>query len=216
MKKNSAVLKRVEKYRERRGIRIIDQKSKLYLISKVMYITSFAWFILFHLFYVIGIGVALSASTVEHPIKIIANEVYVIIGTTVAMTVGFVLVLLKKHLAGGIINLIVLPVDVYQFYVLLILKGREIDSMTKFIWRHLVPSVLMLVFCTILCVIAFRVKALLNRDYKRVLEALYITHKERLGSGSEEEWEELLSELSDDELENELDRQHTREYKNKK
>ena len=124
--------------------------------------------------------------------------------------------MLDKHILGAILNVLPLAVVTYEDYVLLVLKNQDIDSMTKFTWRHLIPAILMILAGGIMCLIALRAKALLKRDYTRVLEALYVTYKDRLHGSSEEEWEVLLAELDDAALENEMDKQHTKEYKQRK
>ncbi len=214
MKKNVAVLHRVEKYRERKGIRVADSNGKLYLFFKIMYILSFVWFAAIHFLYFAGELLVIYDPEMSATVSM--TEFYIVAAATVLIILGFIFMLKRRQEVGGIMTVLALPVDTYQFYNLLILTNKDIDSENIFLWRHLMPAILMLVFGILMCVIAIRAKALLNRDYKRVLEALYITHKDRLGSGTEADWEALLSELDDNAIESELDRQHTREYKRKK
>lgn len=214
MKKNQAVLKRVYKFRERRGLRIIDTKSRTYKIFTLLYILSFAWYFVIHLLY-FG-GQALVLADPMQSALVYMEQHYILCATTVLTVVGFVLMLCRQHLAGGILNMISLSVDSYQFYIMLVLRNKEFDSVTKFAWRHAVPAGMMMLFCLIMCAIALRAKHHLNRDYNKVLEALYINNKDKLHGGTEEEWEALLAELDDNALEKQLDKQHTAEYKKKK
>lgn len=214
MKINQAVLNRVHKYRERRGFKIIDTKSTVYKVFLALYILSFSWFFVINFIFFVG-----EARVLANPdrAELVYMEPFFILCLSAILTVaGFVLILCRKHLVGGILNLISLSVGTYQFYDLLALRNKDIDSVSKFIWRHLIPAALMVLFCTVLSAIALRVEHLLKRDYNRVLDALYITYKDKLHSGSEEEWEALLTELDDKSLEEELDRQHTAEYLKKK
>lgn len=214
MKLNRAVLNRVQKYRERKGLRIIDTDSPVYTVSKFFYIVGFAWFAAIQLMFFLGQALILSDATKAELVYM--NHFYIITAAVAVVIAGFVLLLLGKHILGAILNVLPLAVVTYEDYVLLVLKNQDIDSMTKFTWRHLIPAILMILAGGIMCLIALRAKALLKRDYTRVLEALYVTYKDRLHGSSEEEWEVLLAELDDAALENEMDKQHTKEYKQRK
>lgn len=215
MKYNRAVLNRVEKYRERKGLRILDTDSPVYKGAKFLYIFGFVWFAAIQLIFFLGQALVLFDS--KQAERVYMNHFYVISVAVAVAVSGFVLLLIGKHIIGGILNLVSLATVTYEDYVLLVLKNQDIDSMTKFIWRHLIPALIMVLAGGIMCIIALRAKALLKRDYNKVLEALYVTYKDRLHGSSEEEWEVLLAELDDNALEQEMDKQHTKEYlENKK
>ena len=214
MKKNQAVLNRVHKFRERRGLKVVDTDSKVFKAFKISYIVAFGWYLLIHLFYFVG--EALVLSTPEASQAVYMEQFYMLCGGAIIAVVGFILVLCNKFLIGGIFNIISAFLDTYQFYVLLVLRNKDFDSTSKLVVRHILPACLLIVCCMVVCGIALRAKHLFNRDYNRVLEALYVTYKDRLHSGSEEEWERLLTELDDQTIETNLEKHHTASYfKNK-
>lgn len=214
MKLNRAVLSRVEKYRERKGLKILDTDSPVYAVSKFIYIVGFIWFAAIQLMFFLGQALILSDS--KQAELVYMNHFYIISAAVAVSVAGFVLLLLSKYIIGAILNVLSLSVATYEYYVLLVLKNQDIDSMTKFTWRHLIPAIVMVLAGAIMCTIALRAKALLKRDYNRVLEALYVTYKDRLHGNSEDEWEVLLAELDDAALEQEMEKQYTKEYKKSK
>ena len=210
MKYNRAVLSRVDAYRKRKGLKILDTDSPLYAVVKFFYIVGFIWFAAIQLLFFLGQALILSDD--KQADLVYMNHFYIIAGAVALGVIGFILLLRKKHEIGGALNVVALATATYEYYVLLVLKNQNIDSMTKFVWRHLIPAVIMVLAAAIMCIIAIRAKALLKRDYNYALEALYVTYKDRLRGNSEEEWEALLSELDDNAIEREMDKQHTKEY----
>lgn len=223
MKTNKAVLQRVAKYRERRGFKIVDSNSKFYKFIKIMYILAFAWFAAMLTLLIIPIWVwpEEMARGFDMLHKCVVTGVYA--GSIAAC----VTMLCRQHVAAALLNA-VFPVAALIELKYLMHNNRTygIDDTTydffgdellaDYVWRHAAPAVLMMVFCLVLCIIYFREKYLFRRDYNKVLDALYITYKDRLGSGTEEEWQNLLAELDDQVIENELDRQYTKAYKEAK
>lgn len=199
MKKNQAVLNRVYKYRERKGIKITDTDSGVYTAFKVIYIISMIWFFATSLLYVLS-----QCLQFTNPLSakaVLITPFYLICSSTFALVVGTVLLLkFKMHIPAGIINLAALTIAGYEFNYLLVQYNVGMDGVSKFWLRHGAAAAVMALGCIVLCFIGIRAKVILNKDYKRVLEIIYINNKERLSSSNDSEWDQIISEISDSEI----------------
>ncbi len=223
MKMNQAVLARVNKMRERKGFKTVDTKSFFYKICKWLYGLVFIWYV------TVPSILALSwwmfpddygkYTSLFHKIFLTV----VVVGTYAA---GIVL-LKKRHEVGAVLNLVFITAGLFELkYYMHQFKQFNIDDgyvtifgekiLHDYILRHLAPALLMLALGAIICGIYMREKLLLKRDYETVLEALYVGNRDKLHSGSEEEWEALLESLDDAEVENQLDKYHTERYLKRK
>lgn len=197
MKKNPHVLALVDKYRYRKGLTITDEKSTFYKIFKIIYIISIIWTFVFNGLFLIGNLVSLEFAEV----KIKTTPAITQLIATLLLIIGFVLILKKIYIAGGILNILSTVMGTVQYYTLL-LNDIQLNGGIKhfFFWRHFAPAVVLIITCVVLCYIGIKAKILLNRDYKKMLERLYIKNKDKLVDTSDEGWQELLEngELFDD------------------
>ncbi len=199
MKKNQAVLNRVYKYRERKGIKITDTDSVIYKVFKAVYIFGMIWFFATSLLYILGQCLQLSDSLASK--AVLMSPFYLICSSTFALVIGTVLLLkFKMHITAGIINITALTIAGYEFNYLLVGYNAGIDGASKFWLRHGAAGAVMALGCIVLCFIGIRAKAILNKDYKRVLEIIYINNKERLSSSNDSEWDKIIGEISDSEI----------------
>ncbi len=223
MKKNQAVLNRVYKMRERKGFKSIDTESIFYKVIKVIYFVAFLWYVAtpfanslyWTLFFEEFNGVR---TTLFHTILC-----WIL---TIGAVAGCVFIMKKRHIVGGILNVVFIVSGIVVFDSYLSTYQRNIDDgytiifnkaiLHEYIIKVLTPALLMLFLCLIICIIYFKEQLSIKRDYEKVLEALYINNKNKLANGSEEEWEALLESLDDEQMENQLDKYHTQQYLKRK
>ena len=223
MKMNQAVLRRVNKMRERKGFKTTDTKSFFYKLCKWLYGMVLIWYVtvpsLLALSWWIFPNDYGKYTSLFHKIFLSV----VVVGTYVA---GITL-LKKRHEIGAILNLLFVTSGLIELkYYMHRFKQFDIDDgyatifgekiLHEYIWRHLAPGLLLFLLGAIICGIYMREKLLLKRDYETVLEALYVGNKDKLHSGSEEEWEALLESLDDEQVENQLDKYHPEQYLKRK
>ena len=189
MKKNPHVLKLVEDYRYRKGIVVTDEKSITYKVSKIIYFISVLWTFVFNSLFIIGSFISYNFS--ETDVKLIPAITLLI--ATVMLIAGFILIIKKLYIPAAILNVFSIVLGTVQFYTLLLSDLQLTRSITHFFyWRHFFPAIILLATVAILCVIGIKCKTLLNRDYKKVLEKLYIKNKDKFSNITDDEWQELL------------------------
>ena len=189
MKKNPHVLTLVDKYRYRKGISVTDEKSKTYITLKIIYIISFLWTVILNCMFIISSFVSMKFS--EASVK--TTPAVTISISTVILIIGFVFILKRIYLPGGVLSILSAVMGTVQFYTLL-LSDIQLEGGIKhfFFWRHLGPALVLLVACIAVCYIGIRAKALLNRDYKKMLEKIYIKNSEKSSNISDDEWQKLM------------------------
>lgn len=189
MKKNPHILALVDKYRCRKGIVITDEKSGFYKGFKIVYIISVLWTFVFNSLFLIGNLITLQFSET----KIKTNPAITQSIATLLLIVGFILILKKLYIPGGILNILSTLIGTAQYFTLLLNDIQLNGGITHFFfWRHLAPAVILIITCSVLCFIGIKAKVLLNRDYKKMLERLYIKNSEKLVNTSDDGWQELL------------------------
>ena len=223
MKMNKAVLARVGKMRERKGFKTVDTKSLFYKVCKWLYAIVFLWYI--------AVPSILALSWWVFPddygaYTSLFHKIFLTVVVFGTFAAGIVL-LKRRHEVGAVLNLVFIVAGLYELkYYMHRFKQFDIDDgymmvfgekiLHDYIWRHFVPAFLMLLLGAIICGIYMRERLLLKRDYNKVLDALYIANKDKLTSGSEEEWDALLASLEDSDIERELDKYHTQQYLKRK
>ena len=201
MKKNPHILALVDKYRYRKGITITDEKSRIFKTFKTIYIISFLWTFVFNSLFLIGSLVSINYS--ESKIK--TTPAITLSISTIILIFGLILLLKKLYLSGGILNILSTVMGTAQYYTLLLNDIQLNGGITHFFfWRHFTPAVVLIITCTVICYIGIKSKVLLYRDYKKMLERLYIKNSEKLADINDEDWEKLIEsgELFDDTNEN--------------
>ena len=189
MNHNPNILKMVEKYRYRKGIVITDEKSNIFKIFKIIYFISLIWTFVFNLYFLIGNIVSLVFSEV----KIKTTPAITILISTIFLVAGFIFLLKKLYIPGGIATIFSLIMGIVQYYTLLLNDIQLNGGITHFFyWRHLIPTIIVLVTCLVICYIGIKTKVLLNRDYKKITEKLYVSSSDKLTDLSDEQWQDLL------------------------
>lgn len=189
MKKYQKVVDRVEEYRYKKGIVRVDTSSGLYKTGKILYIISFAWLMAFLLLYIMGITLQMATGYEIETIVLISPIVIAVIAI-----VGLLLICFKQHLAGLIVSILYSALNIALFYrdenVLLGIIENGITS--KFIWRHFAPAILIIVFALVVCIIGIKTRCDFNKDYKKVMNSMYIKFKEENPIASDAEWQSYL------------------------
>ncbi len=199
MKKNPHILKLVDEYRYRKGIVITDEKSVTYKVFKVIYFLSFLWTFVFNMLFLIGSLISYNFSEV----KINTTPAITLLIATVVLITGLILLIKKLYIPAGILNIFSVIMFIIQYYTLL-LNDIQLQGISHFFyWRHLFPGVIVLFSCIALCIIGLKCKALLNRDYKKMLEKIYLKNTSKLSDINDDDWQQLLEsgELFDDRFE---------------
>ncbi len=189
MKKNPHILALVDKYRYRKGIVITDEKSAVYKGFKIVYIISALWTFIFNSLFLIGNLISLQFAEA----KIKSTPAVTELMSTLLLVVGFLLILKRIYIAGGIINILSTVMGTVQYFILLLNDIQLNGGITHFFfWRHFVPAVILIISCAVVCFIGVKATLLLNKDYKKMLERLYIKNKEKLADTDDEGWQNLL------------------------
>ncbi|MBO5872669.1 MAG: hypothetical protein J6Q56_00500 [Clostridia bacterium] len=189
MKKYQKVVDRVEEYRYKKGIVRIDTTSSLYKTGKIFYIISFAWLMAFLLLYIMGITLQMATGYEIETIVLVSPIVIALMAT-----VGLVLVCIKQHFIALVTNILCSAFNIALFLgdenVLLGIIENGITS--KFIWRHFAPSALIILFTLIVCIIGIKTICDFRKDYKKVMNSMYIKFKEENPIASDAEWQSYL------------------------
>lgn len=189
MKKNPHILALVDKYRYRKGIIVTDEKSGIYKGFKIVYIISVLWTFIFNSLFLIGNLVTLQFSDTKIKTTPAISELI----ATILLIIGFFLILKRIYIAGGVLNIFSTVMGTIQYYTLLLNDIQLSGGITHFFfWRHFAPAVILIITCSVICYIGIKAKILLNRDYKKMLERLYIKNSEKLADTNDEGWQGLL------------------------
>lgn len=189
MKKYQKVIDRVEEYRYKKGIVRVDTSSNIYKIGKIFYILSFAWLMAFLLLYIMGVVLQMATGYEIEAIVLISPVVIAFLAT-----VALVLVCLKQYLIGMITNIFCSALNIALFLgdENVVLGIIENGIASKFIWRHFVPSVLIILFTLVVCIIGIKTGFDFRKDYKKVMNSMYIKFKEQKPIASDAEWQSYL------------------------
>lgn len=189
MKKYQKVVDRVEEYRYKKGIVRVDTASSLYKTGKTLYIISFSWLMVFLLLYIMGITLQMATGYEIETIVLVSPIVIALLATA-----GLVLVCLKQHLIALITNILCSVFNIALFLgdenVLLGIIENGITS--KFIWRHFAPAVFIIIFALVVCLIGIKTRCDFNKDYKKVMNSMYMKFKEENPIASDAEWQSYL------------------------
>ncbi len=188
MKMYDGVLRRVKKLEEKNGIHYASTDGKLYKTARVFFVIAFAWGMAINLLYLLGM--AFTKST--------AKEIYTYILTpavcTAALIAGFILLLKKINIAGGILS--VVPACVLAVFFIPLLEGDYVGTLNpKYYWGHLAPMALIVITAFIMTLVAVRANIKLKKMYLKVVGNIYNTYKINAENGedmSEEQWQEFL------------------------
>lgn len=198
MKKYDGVLKRVRFLEKKNGISYAKTDGKLYTTMKVLYSIAGVWTFFMNLFFILGFWLQYDG-TDDMPQAL--NYIITASVCTVFMIAGYVLSCCKIHLAGGILSVIPEIFLIVFFGMILRDTLGFLGFKLSFYWRHFAPLVLMIIFITVMTVIAVREKVKTNRMYKKVSENLYNMYNISVANGeiiTDEQWDEFLANYNPD------------------
>lgn len=201
MKKNPNILKRVEQYKYKRGIHIIDTDSGIYTFMRVLTTIAFIFTMFCNGLYIMGQLINLSSgekSSINMPAFIAIS-----IGTAVII-IGYVLNCTRFKLWGAL-ALIIPQITNYIYFHHAFNPNASTDGVVdttsfilgmpiRFYVRHFIPAVIMLIAAIVMVIIDISARIKNNKIYYHILDDLYSKYK----AGSREdmneaEWEEFLS-----------------------
>ncbi len=205
MKMYDGVLQRVRRLEEKNGIRYATCDGKLYLTARVFLIIAFAYGMAINLLYLLGMLITKSGD---------AKDVYTYILTpvvcSVALIAGFVLLLKKIHIAGGVLS--VAASTVLALFFIPLMEGDIANTLqAKYYYRHLAPMSIIFIAAVVMTFIAIRADLKLKKTYNKVVENIYTLYKVNLAEGEdmpEDEWENFLESYEPNNLNNQFLKQN--------
>ena len=197
MKYYKCVLKKVDEINYKKGITKLDESSGLYRASKILYIISFAWFVLFQALYLIAnyivlIGNENSIRNINTPLLITSSIVFVMmIAALVFVKYKWQMFTFGLTVIGGIAQIIMVGrVDNFRLETI-----EHSIIATKYFWRHHAPIILMIIFAAVMLYVGISRRRYLKSDYERALNALYIDFSKDNPTASDTEWTAHLEAL---------------------
>lgn len=191
MKQYQTVINAVLEYRYKKGIVRLDSSSGFYKGGKFLYIISFIWLMVFQLVYILGSTFLISADKLATNAKELFFSLLIL---TPLLVAGLVLLCLGKHAVALPFNVVLPILEMAQFYrneqVSLSFLSHGLGS--KFFWFHFAPSILIIICSLIVCLIGIKTTIDFNKDYKKIMESLYLRFKEDNPTSSEEDWNDYL------------------------
>ncbi|HIZ83870.1 MAG TPA: hypothetical protein H9668_05575 [Firmicutes bacterium] len=204
-KKNQALLLFVRRQEYRR--RLEDKErwghvgGRIYTIAKIFYIIGFLYSLVINLAYMLGRWLLLQDSAqglAEINDADYRSALYLVLGMTILQIAGLVLVFARKSLPALIctaLSSVLLLVHYYQA-----LAGQDEfanNGISNYLFRHVLPLIILLVAAVILFVIHVRERRAENAAYDRLTREIYKKHAKEEGVMGQEEWEELLNKYAE-------------------
>ena len=190
MKKYEGVLKRVREIEFKRGITYAKTDGKLYKGSKVLFILSSLWLIITCTMMILGHLVLMDGG-----VKVDKNFVITSSVCTGLVLIGFILLCLKQHIIGFIVDSLSSAFLVFQISSVLKYDLGFGGYRTDFYIYYLLPATLAVIFAIIMTFIAIRAEIKVNNLYKKVTENLYekyrIEAKDTINL-TDDQWDEFL------------------------
>ena len=197
MKYYKSVLKKVDLINYKKGRTRLDEESGFYKACKVLYILSFAWFMLFHVIYLLSNLLVYayhqnSIPNINVPLFITSCVVFVF------MVAAFIFVKYKWQmftflltLVGGVAQKVMVGrVDNLKLEII-----EHSIIATKYFWRHHAPIILMIIFTACMLFVGISRRRYLKSDYENALNALYNEYSKENPEASDTEWTAHLEEL---------------------
>ncbi len=191
MKKYNAVFDRVNFIESKYGIKYAKTEGRLFKAIKVLFILSFAYYMITNLLVILGISITYS----DHNFSSEGKQFFwtVLICSAVSV-IGLVFVCCKLNISGSIISVLPLPFIIFSYAN----QMKEISGVfglkLSFYLRHAAPIVLIAVFAFIMLIIAVREKIKYDKLYKKVLNSIYTQYNSKDGASlSDEEWDEIIN-----------------------
>ncbi|MDD6478529.1 MAG: hypothetical protein PUF48_01780 [Oscillospiraceae bacterium] len=189
MKKHSAILNRVEQYKQKQGINYTNSSSRIFLILKVFLSVFFTWSVIMNLLTILSWSLRIGTES----FKYVSDNFYTILFLTILSIIGFVFVFTKLKLVGTII----LPIpSIYTMFVYAPLLEDATNTLgykTIFFTRHVIPNVAIAIIALImLSIILFaHFKSIsLYKNTEKTIYKEYADKKEK--NNLDITWEEYL------------------------
>ena len=190
MKKYEGVLKRVREIEFKRGITYAKTDGNLYKGLKVLFILSYLWLFVTCTMMILGHLILMDGGVEIDKNFVITSAVCA--GVTL---IGFILMLLKQHIAGFATYLISAIFLIFQISSVLKYDLGFGGYRTDFYIYYLLPAALAVIFSAVMTLIAIRAEIKVNSLYKKVTENLYekyrIEAKDTVNM-TDSQWEEFL------------------------
>lgn len=191
MKKYNAVFDRVNFIESKYGIKYAKTEGRLFKAIKVLFILSFAYYMITNLLVILGISITYSDPNFSSEGK---QFFWTVLICSAVSVIGLVFVCCKLNISGSIISVLPLPFIIFSYAN----QMKEISGLfglkLSFYLRHAAPIVLIAVFAFIMLIIAVREKIKYDKLYKKVLNSIYTQYNSKDGASlSDEEWDEIIN-----------------------
>ena len=190
MKMYDSVLQKVAKYEEKNGIYYTKTNGKTFKWLTAALCVPFLYLLAMNVFYLFSFGVFCYYEGFKP--KVISSLSIVSV-CTVALIVGFILLLKKFKISGLITQLSPLPLLLVGFGYYL--KEPVVFSFkASFYYRHFVPIVLLFILLCVMLVIAIKERRHIKQSYTRVYQGIYEQYQAKHpDSLNDEDWEDFLN-----------------------
>ena len=199
MKKNEYIVKKVQQYQNKRGVRYATHESELYGFLKKLYVLAFAYNLVFSIFYILVILV--SSESPEFDYEQSMKFFYTVLAATGAMTAGLIVTLINKtRWIGRFISIASLATIGIALYIAVeSSQTNTLYDITRFMgmpfyyyWRHGIPALIGIAILLWMTVIDIMAIIHYNRLYKKLEDELYRLFKSQTEDTRDENWQEFL------------------------
>lgn len=203
MKKNENILKRVEQYKYKRGISFAETDGKFYKGLRIFATLMFIYFMAFNMLYVLAELMILGMEQVKF--DAVKDAFLPIAICTVLIIAGYVLNCTRLRLWGCFVCMPPLIINLIVFFRIVkqATGSSGVVDTTSYIlgmppyfyYRHLIPTVLLLIAVIFMAAVDIRARVKNNKLYNHIMENLYVQYKAGNKSDlSDAEWQEFLDE----------------------
>ncbi len=193
MKKYDSILKRVEQIEYKLGINYAKTKGKLYSSMRVINLLG--------VIYLFGINFLFCVSALMNSAngnQIVSNQTVILISIATLLEItGVIFSFTDLKIVGGILGILPLPYLTFVFAKLC--EGYTsgwFGYTLNFYVRHLSSYVFILIASGFMLFIALRQKIKTNREYKRIINNIYVNYKNQFipkdSEVSDEDWEQFI------------------------
>lgn len=189
MKKHSAILNRVEQYKQKQGINYTNSNSRIFLTLKVFLSVFFTWSVIMNLLTILSWSLRIGTES----FKYVTDNFYTILFLTILSIIGFVFVFTKLKLVGTIILPIASIYTMFVYAPLLEDATNKLGYKTIFFTRHVIPNaaiaIIALIMLSIILFAHFKSISLYKNTEKTIYKE-YTNKKEK--NNLDITWEEYL------------------------
>ncbi|MBQ8202890.1 MAG: hypothetical protein IJZ75_01230 [Clostridia bacterium] len=190
MKKFKSVLDRVDFIENKFGIYYAKTDGALYKTLKIIYSVAFVYSLFMYVASVLGAALYISDGDYTESMY---NFMIAIIIFTVVSLAGTILIWSKLNIVGTAVSLLPVPFLLFIFGKNLVDEVGTGPFKAVFYYRHLIPSVIMIVTLLWMFIIALRAHIKRNKRYKQILQNIYEIFKaENPDNLSLDDWKEFI------------------------